>query len=405
MKNKKLSKRQLFAVMIGVQLVGLVLLFWDLWQGSIGFQNSLERKEPGQGDYTEEMEIEGDYYKGKYVVEVEEKDFSKKEAEALFRGAKKEIEQEFSGENKDIDHIMYDVVIKEKYQDGKVAADWSFDEDSVIDTEGKILQEEVSKPIILQATVHLKCQKRESIYTFPFRVVPVSKNSKEGFLLEVKKQIQKNSKDDEKVELPVKVNGQTVRWKKEKSLRGLGVMLLGLFLPVVVSYGGKADQRRNLNQKKRMLQQDYPSIVSQMSLLLGVGISVSEAVSGICKRYERSRNYGGEIREGYELLTQMSREMKDGVSEFMALEHFGRKADIKEYRKLALLLEQYLRKGNAYMREQLENENINAFEMRKLTAKKLGEEASTKLLFPMMGMLAMVLMLMVIPALMKVKIS
>lgn len=405
MKNRRINKKQLFAIMIGMQLVGLGLLFWDMWQSTWGFQNRLERNKPGQGNYTEEMEIEGESYSGNYTVEVEERHFSEEEAEKLFRRAKREIDREFLGRNKDTEHVMYDVVIRKKYQRGKVKAEWNFDDGTRINTEGKIQMEEVKKPVIIQASVQLKCQDRESIYSFPFRVIPVPKNSKEGFLLAVKKQIQKNSTDNQKLKLPTKINGQVVKWKKKKSFRGVWLMVLGLSLPVIVFYGQKVEKKRDDERRKNILQQDYPLIVGQMSLLLGVGISFSEAVSKICTRYERGRRHGEKSREGYELLTQMNREMRDGVSEVMALEHFGRRAEIKEYRKLALLLEQYQRKGNAQVREQLENENINAFEMRKLTAKKLGEEASTKLLFPMMGMLAMVLVIIVIPALMKVKIT
>ena len=405
MKNRRINKKQLFAIMIGMQLVGLGLLFWDMWQSTWGFQNRLERNKPGQGNYTEEMEVDGESYSGNYIVEVEERHFSEEEAEKLFRSAKKEIDREFLGRNKDTEHVMYDVVIRKKYQEGKVKAEWNFDDGTRINTEGKIQMEEVKKPVIIQASVQLKCQDRESVYSFPFRVIPVPKNSKEGFLLEVKKQIQKNSTDNQKLKLPTKINGQVVKWKKKKSLRGVWLMVLGLSLPVIVFYGQKVEKKRDDERRKKILQQDYPLIVDQMSLLLGVGISFSEAVSKICTRYERGRRHGEKSREGYELLTQMNWEMRDGVSEIMALEHFGRRAEIKEYRKLALLLEQYQRKGNAQVREQLENENINAFEMRKLTAKKLGEEASTKLLFPMMGMLAMVLVIIVIPALMKVKIT
>ena len=52
MKNRRINKKQLFAIMIGMQLVGLGLLFWDMWQSTWGFQNRLERNKPGQGNYT-----------------------------------------------------------------------------------------------------------------------------------------------------------------------------------------------------------------------------------------------------------------------------------------------------------------------------------------------------------------
>ena len=51
------------------------------------------------------------------------------------------------------------------------------------------------------------------------------------------------------------------------------------------------------------------------------------------------------------------------------------------------------------MVELMEREDMEAFEMRKALARKAGEEASTKLLFPMIGMLGIVIVILVVPAL------
>jgi hypothetical protein len=61
-------------------------------------------------------------------------------------------------------------------------------------------------------------------------------------------------------------------------------------------------------------------------------------------------------------------------------------------------LSQNLRKGGKGISEILRVEAIQSFENRKSTAKRLGEEAGTKLLMPMLGMLAVVLIMVMIPA-------
>lgn len=55
------------------------------------------------------------------------------------------------------------------------------------------------------------------------------------------------------------------------------------------------------------------------------------------------------------------------------------------------------------MIQQLEQENLIAFEMRKNQVKREGEEASVKLLFPMMGMLGIVIVVLILPAMMTMK--
>jgi hypothetical protein len=66
--------------------------------------------------------------------------------------------------------------------------------------------------------------------------------------------------------------------------------------------------------------------------------------------------------------------------------------------KFGSLISQNLKKGNKGLSELLGKEAREAFEERKEIAKRLGEEAGTKLLAPMMIMLLIVFMIILIPA-------
>lgn len=88
------------------------------------------------------------------------------------------------------------------------------------------------------------------------------------------------------------------------------------------------------------------------------------------------------------------------VQEGEAIAHMGMRSELKEYKKLALLLEQNRRQGSEKLVQQLEEENLLAYEMRKNQARKAGEEASVKLLFPMLGMLGIVIAILLLPAMM-----
>ena len=72
-------------------------------------------------------------------------------------------------------------------------------------------------------------------------------------------------------------------------------------------------------------------------------------------------------------------------------------------KKLVGLLTQNLRKGNRGLGELLETEMWQAFENRKALARKQGEEAGTKLLLPMIGMLGVVMVIVIAPALMSMQ--
>ena len=91
-------------------------------------------------------------------------------------------------------------------------------------------------------------------------------------------------------------------------------------------------------------------------------------------------------------------EMEGGIMESESYERFGRRCNIQEYLRLGALLSQNLRKGTKGLNDMLRLEAVQAFEERKATAKRLGEEAGTKLLLPMFLMLAIVLVIVIVPA-------
>ena len=77
---------------------------------------------------------------------------------------------------------------------------------------------------------------------------------------------------------------------------------------------------------------------------------------------------------------------------------------LASYRKFGSMLSQNLRKGTKGMADLLKKEAADAFEDRKNRARKLGEEAGTKLLGPMFMMLAVVIVIIVIPAFFTIQI-
>ena len=97
-------------------------------------------------------------------------------------------------------------------------------------------------------------------------------------------------------------------------------------------------------------------------------------------------------------------EMEEGEGERDCYERFGNRCRLQPYLKLGALLTQNLRKGSKGLSELLRIEAVNAFEERKTLARRQGEEAGTKLLVPMFLMLAVVLVIVIVPALLSVQI-
>ena len=69
-----------------------------------------------------------------------------------------------------------------------------------------------------------------------------------------------------------------------------------------------------------------------------------------------------------------------------------------KYKTLSTLLIQNLQKGSRYLSDLLEKESVEAWEERKRKARVLGDTAATKLLFPMVLMLMVVMAVIMLPA-------
>ena len=116
------------------------------------------------------------------------------------------------------------------------------------------------------------------------------------------------------------------------------------------------------------------------------------------REYQKARKAGGNRKYVYEELLIVVRKMENGMSEEEAYDYFAKKCDLICYKKLAAIIIQNVKRGTDGLKESLSTETKNAFEERKQTARKLGEEAGTKLLFPMIMMMGIVLIIIVIPA-------
>ena len=109
-------------------------------------------------------------------------------------------------------------------------------------------------------------------------------------------------------------------------------------------------------------------------------------------------------RAGYEEMLLTRRELEDGMGESLAYERFGERCGLASYRRFASILTQNLKKGTVGIGRILAKESEDAFSQRKTMAQRLGEEAGTKLLFPMLMMMVVIMVILVVPACMTMHI-
>ena len=405
-KSHDLTRKQFIEILAVTTLLGLGILVYDFVNANLVFNGVIERNEAGTGSISEDLQLEFLNQKQEFEVEVSDRRLSEKEIEKSFDKAVKEIEETYLGQNKSANNVCYDLVLGTEYVDGLIEASWKLSPYGIISRDGKLKVENIPEGgeiVDVQCTLYY--EEAERIYSFSVMVNRKGMDTLDGQLEAINrtvKETDESTRENAKYKLPKEISGMDLTWKKKMNFRGLQIILLGLLTVAGLVIGKKQDEKKARQMHIEELAKDYPQIVSQLSILMGAGMSFRKALERITGKYVFSLKQCEKPKAGYEELLKTYRKVADGRGEIQALEELGKSCECKEYRKLSMLLVQNLRKGSRDLLDSLEKEEKYAFEMRKQRAVRAGEEASTKLLIPMGGMLFIVIVVLVVPAIMQI---
>lgn len=393
--NKKIPKK-IIKIVIVIEVIGIVVTVGEYLFSNVLFNNKLERPEIGSKDIEEEMQYSYDDVKEDVVIKVPAKTYSKDEQEGYIDKAIEEIEQTFLGDNESLDEVSFPVVMNDKYVDDKVSAEWNISDYKVIGPSGDINYEEVIKEKIINADVTLMCEDTTKIHSFSFKVIPLEPSSPQGIKLYINEMLKKLLPDDNEISLPNKISNKEITWSKKYTYIGTKIGILGFLGAMAMMFGERIEKKNKKKKNLKMLERDYPKIVESIALYVGAGLSIKNALFRISKEYMRRRKM--RIEPGYEGILLVCKEIEEGKSEQLAYMDLPMFCEAKEYKRLSNLLVRNLKKGTKGMIEQLEKEEEISFEMQKQSIKVLGEEASTKMLIPLIGLLGIVLVIIICPA-------
>lgn len=373
----------------------------------------LKRGDYGEGSITRMLRvmIDGEEAEEPLEITVGERRYSADEMRAVFDRAAQKLVPLILGENASLDQVRTDLELVTEIPGEPVEVMWELDRYDLINIYGELNEENLrqeSEGVLVSLKAYLTYTEDESMQaleTFAARLYPPELSGEEEAVAGVRDAIlqeEANSKEEKNVFLPKEVNGRRVQLFEEKNLRGLYVLALGPLICVLLVCLQRQNEQKEREERERQMMLDYPEIVNKLTLLLGAGMTVKSAWQKIIQDYERQKEARG-IRFAYEEMTAACHEMQSGVTEMESYERFGKRCGLKAYRKLAALLNQNLRKGTRGLTELLGAEAEQAFEERKAVAKRRGEEAGTKLLAPMFLMLAMVLIIVIVPAFLSIQ--
>lgn len=389
---------------------------WNTWMGamvasflafvlllmSVSIKNEIHqimKPQYGEGAVQQELELtweneEGELGKESIQFQVDEKKLTSEEIDTYMQEIKETLPQLMLGNNKSADHVNQSLNLVEQMESIPADISWISSDTETVNMDGSLGMDipETGKVVCLTAVIQI--QETEDMYVQEIKVYPQKLHITEQIKYWLESE---NLTADQWIDLPDEWDGMQLSWTKVQTSQWIGIVILLLSCPVFYVLKCRQDYEEKTKDIREQLLLDYPRILNKLTLLLSAGLNVRKAIERIGNDYLKYKKEG-DCNWAYEEILALADEMNRGISEKEAYERYGERCQILPYRTLAALLVQYLQKGGDDIQRILEEECKKAQEVRIQQVKIIGEQVSTKLLFPMMIMLVIVFVIVLLPA-------
>lgn len=361
----------------------------------------LGRPAVGKSEKEYEFNFSYDGIESSIKVPVGERQLEFAEAQEIFDKSFSEIVRIVEEKNGALSSVTDDLILPQTVFDGAINVTWRSNDRKYIGDDGTLNRDackeigEAGQIVVMVASVTL--QDYEAEFEIPICIsqdVFTEAERKTNLVFDAIEQAEKDFIQKEYVELPKEIDGNEVTYYSLKEDGWWKYIVLGVMAATVFVLMQKQKELNLQKVRDKELQLAFAPIITKLTLLIGAGTNIRGAWEKLINDYKRETKKN----TAYEEMLKVYNEMQNGLSEGQAYVLFGKRCRLSSYVKLGNLLEQNLRKGTKGLSERLEHEVWEAFEDRKALAYRLGDEAGTKLLIPMIMSLGIIIVFCVVPA-------
>ncbi|WP_339222809.1 type II secretion system F family protein [Paenibacillus sp. FSL H8-0332] len=175
-------------------------------------------------------------------------------------------------------------------------------------------------------------------------------------------------------------------------------IILGGLLAVALPVAMVSDLHKKVRVREQNIMLELPELLNSIVLLVGAGETVQRAIV----RCVNSR-HGDSAHPLYAELMKMTAEWDGGYSFQQAFENFSKRCAVQEVSIFTTTVLLNYRRGGADFVLSLRDLSRMLWEKRKAISRTRGEQASSKLVFPMVVIFLIVIVLVGTPAIMMLK--
>lgn len=377
-------------ILFGFNLLSICVFGYDRLKKNTG--NTIWR-EGYEGDTIEkEIYLNEDGKEEVFLLEIDPQEYDLEqfviEAELCFE----ELEKVILGENEDAANVKTDLVFPSCVEPCFLV-EWKSLNPEIVSSSGRVLNESLKEDMVADvlATITYHDMSLEHNYSFVIKQPIVKEKTKLELICDELSLLEKNTRECEMFVLPNEIEGTKVSLTKRDSGVQFKIIILGLVLAVgYVLYQRSALVSKG-KERDELLLSMYPHFVNRLWLLLGAGMTTKAGIKQIISESDHNNLL---IKELEYTLNQIDA----GDEEAKCYEQLGSRIGLQLYSDLFEQLSLNLVIGSKDLLKVMENEVNKSMDSRKESVRKKGEKISTKLLFPMALMLAVVMILMIVPA-------
>ncbi len=273
---------------------------------------------------------------------------------------------------------------------------WESDRPELLSSKGKVNVEAIQSNTAVNLTMTVFYYDYSMAYSYKVLVGREEKTEDRviaEYLSQVLSDLEEETIEEQAFYIPDKIDDIELELEKDKKKNGriLGLGIVVALVAVGISLSRLKDSGRVRDEK---LMRRYPFFVDNLWLYLEAGMNMRKALQECVNFWDWEDTY---LKE--QLLYTLN-QIDNGEAEYIAYEELGARLNLTSYTNLMRHISQNVRMGTKDLRILMETEATMAIEEKKERAKRLGEEASTKLIFPMILLLVVVMIIIMTPAFM-----
>ena len=218
-------------IMSGIILMGMVsVVFLRLCSQTkerLTEGTRLIRNEWGAGDYSVTLQAEHveEGWQKEISLNIDERQFSKEEREAVFDEIQQLLPERIKGTNRDLQHVESDLELAGTLPDYPVTISWSSNNER-INRLGVVNRRELTEGEWVELTAQLVYEGEHRVVVYQVYLLPEQLKEEEGFFRELENTLFKEEEEkiaDGEIVLPTEIKGQSclgkrsVLWIKRKS--------------------------------------------------------------------------------------------------------------------------------------------------------------------------------------------